>query len=171
MTVCPVHQISIGEAGCSLCPKSREERRGGKVKVRGSSLRVDPKKQLKTAGKPERYLDQDTYLALLEAVAKRQGFVCVGVLMGIDHECDPECDAMHLVDQQTLGKGHPALDDPDLCVYGCRLIHHWFDHWRGCFVNVRQRVELREFAGDLFEAAVFKYDLQVAADRKFEGAA
>lgn len=74
-----------------------------------------------------------------------------------------------IVETATRATGDST--DPDLCVYGCRLIHHWFDRWRGCFVNVRQRNELREFAGDVFEAAVFKYGLEAEADRKFEGAA
>lgn len=167
---CSVHQISIGEAGCPLCPKSREERKGGKVKVRGSSLRVDPKKKLKTAGKPERYMDGDSMQALVEAVAKRDGFTCIGDRLGYDHECHPSKEALHLVDQRTLGHDHPALTDPDICVYGCRLLNNWLDEWHGPLVNVRERVRLRAFAGDRFEAAVFKYDLQVEADRKFEGA-
>ena len=170
MTRCPTHGISIGEAGCSLCPKSREERRGGKVKVRGSSLRVDPKKKLKTTGRPERYMDADSMQVLLDAVAKRDGFVCFASRLDPAHNCDGDFDAAHLVEQRNLGANHPAIAEPAICLYACRFAHTQLDHWQGPFVNVSMRRKVRELAGDEFEELVFRHDLGVLADRFFEGA-
>ena len=143
---------------------TREERDKGKRKIPGSTLRV-------STDKPRRYMDAPTMVGLIDAVAKRDNFECIGHRLGYDHECHESKEALHLVDQRSLGKNHPALDDPDICVYGCRLLNNWLDEWHGPLVNVRERLRLRVFAGERFEAAVYKYDLQSAADRKFNGAA
>lgn len=143
---------------------TREERDKGKRKVRGSTLKV-------SVEKPARYMDGDTMQALVDAVAKRDNFECIGHRLGYDHECHPSKEALHLVDQRTLGKKHPALNDPDICVYGCRLLNNWLDEWHGPLVNVRERKRLRMIAGVDFEDAVYRHGLQVEADRKFEGSA
>lgn len=148
---------------------TREQRDQGKRKVPGSTLKTSTKpKPGRTA--TGRYLDAERMVALIEAVGKRDGFVCIGTRLGYKHDCHGEMQALHCVDQKQMGVGHPGLDDPDLCVYGCGLLNAWLDNWRGPLVNVRERVRLRAYLGERFEAAVYRHGLQVEADRKFEGA-
>jgi hypothetical protein len=142
---------------------TREERDKGKRKVFGSTLKASTEK-------PRRYTDSDDMGELVEKVAKRDNFICVGHRLGYDHECHSSKEALHLVDQKHLGRNHPALTDPDICVYGCRLLNNWLDEWHGPLVNVRERRRLRDLAGETFEVAVHKYGIQAAADRKFNGA-
>lgn len=142
---------------------TREERDKGKRKVRGSTLKV-------SVEKPQRYMDGGTYEELFDAVAKNANFICAGIRLGYHHECHWQFDACHLVDQQHLGENHPALSDPDICIYACRLVHNWIDKWHGPLLNVRERERLRMMAGVDFEDAVYRHGLQKEADRKIKGA-
>lgn len=148
---------------------TREERDAGKRKIYGSTLKVSTK-QKDGRTKSGRYIEAPAMEALLEAVAKRDNFICVGHRLGYDHECHESKEALHGVDQKHIGAGHPALTDPDICVYGCRLLNNWLDEWHGPLVNVRERKRFRELLGQTFEDAVYKHGLQVEADRKFNGA-
>lgn len=149
---------------------SREERDKGRRKVPGSTLRVRTDKD-NGRTKTGRYMEADSMVALIEAVAKRDNFICIGQRLGYDHECYGEMQALHCVDQKVLGVNHPALDDPAICVYGCQLLNNWLDNWRGPLVNVSERLRFRDKLGIEFEDAIYKYGLEVEADRKFKGAA
>jgi hypothetical protein len=167
MTNTPFQRPPVGQR------PTREEREAasGKVKVKGSTLKMNPKKGLKSAGGSNRYLDEDSYVALLEKVARRDNFVCFASRFDPAHNCIEPFDAAHLVAQRDLGHNHPALDDPAICLYACRLAHTQLDNWQGPFVNVAARDRIRFIAGTEFEDAVWKYDLAVLADRFFGGAA
>ncbi|MGB1582909.1 MAG: hypothetical protein ACPHCI_03890 [Solirubrobacterales bacterium] len=149
---------------------TRKERDQGKRKVRGSTLKVSTQKK-EGRTKSGRYIEQENMQELIEAVAKRDGFTCIGARLGYEHECRGQMQALHCVDQKTLGANHPALTDPAISVYGCQLLNAWLDNWRGPLVNVAERQRFREKLGVEFEDAVYRHDLELAADRKFLGAA
>ena len=148
---------------------TREERDRGKRKVWGSTLKTSTEKK-EGRTKSGRYMEAPVMVELIEAVGKRDGFVCIGTRLGYDHNCIGDGQALHCVDQKQMGVNHAGLNDPDLCVYGCGLLNNWLDEWHGPLVNKRERARFRTFLGERFEAAIYKHDLAAEADRKFQGA-
>lgn len=123
--------------------------------------------------KPRRHINQADYLRCIGAAKARQGGRCVGLLAGIDHECD-RMEWLHFVDQTViankLGEGSAALTDDRIGAYGCRWLNGSLDNWRGPLRNPELRRHLRTFAHPDFEEALVEYGLEVEADRKFNGA-
>lgn len=121
-----------------------------------------------------RHIRQADYLGCIGRAKARQGGICIGLLAGIDHECD-EMQWLHLVDQavivRKLGEGHPALTDDRIGAYGCQFINGSLDEWRGPLKDPAARNHLRTFAHPEFDDALADHGLEVEADRKFDGAA
>lgn len=129
----------------------------------------------KPLGRPKksRHIRQGDYLRLVGVSKALQGGRCVGLLAGIEHECD-DFQFLHFVDQQQivkiLGEGHPALTDERLGAYGCQWMNNSLDEWRGPLREIEARNRVRAEAHPEFEAALAEYGLENAADRKFDGA-
>lgn len=132
-----------------------------------------PKKPMKKPQGSSRYIRQSDYLSAIGKAKARQGGVCVGLLAGIDHECD-QMEWLHTVDQRTiaskLGDDCPLLTDDRIGMYGCRFINGSLDEWRGPLKDIDTREHLMTFAHPDLADALAEYGLEVEFERKVYGA-